>query len=105
MRIAARLCAKQSSVGSATRTFSCGRSTVWTPRCAALTTLAFVTVVMTAPLRAQQADPNAPKPADIGGLNADSFYGKEPTEGVYVRDSAGAVEKLALAQKMERLKE
>src|SRR5665213_4269826 len=34
-------------------------------------------------------------------LNPDSFYGKEPTEGVYVRDSAGAVEKLALAQKME----
>lgn len=41
-----------------------------------------------------------PAPAD-----ADSFYGKEPTEGVYVRDSAGAVEKLTLAQKMERLKE
>ncbi|MDB5289757.1 MAG: outer rane biosis protein BamB [Phycisphaerales bacterium] len=40
-----------------------------------------------------------------GGINGDNFYGKEPTEGVYVRDSAGAVEKLALAQKMERLKE
>ena len=37
--------------------------------------------------------------------NPDSFDGKEPTEGVYVRDSAGAVEKLALAQKMEKLKE
>src|SRR5579859_5252896 len=38
-------------------------------------------------------------------LNPDSFYGKESTEGVYVRDSATAVEKLALAQKMEKLKE
>src|SRR5437764_15247179 len=51
-----------------------------------------------------QNNPPGSQPA-IGGLNADSFYGKEPTEGVYVRDSAGAVEKLALAQKMERLKE
>lgn len=51
-----------------------------------------------------QVVPPATQPAD-GGLNPDSFYGKEPTEGVYVRDSAGAVEKLALAQRMERLGE
>ena len=31
--------------------------------------------------------------------------GKESNQGVYVRDSGGAVEKLALAQRMERLKE
>src|SRR6476469_4847929 len=55
--------------------------------------------------RDAQGQNNGPgsQPA-IGGLNPDSFYGKEPTEGVYVRDSAGAVEKLMLAQKMERLK-
>src|SRR5688572_3032099 len=35
----------------------------------------------------------------------DSFYGKDSNEGVYVRDSAAALEKLALAQRMERLKE
>lgn len=40
----------------------------------------------------------------LGALDPDSFYGKEPSEGVYVRDSAGAVEELMLAQKMERLK-
>jgi len=38
-------------------------------------------------------------------LDPNSFYGKESTEGVYVRDSALALEKFALAQKMERLKE
>src|ERR1051326_8725484 len=31
--------------------------------------------------------------------------GREANQGVYVRDSRGAVEKLALAQRMERLKE
>ena len=45
--------------------------------------------------------PAAPGP----GLDPNSFYGKESTEGVYVRDSALALEKFALAQKMERLKE
>ncbi len=58
--------------------------------------------VITVPIRAD--DVPATQPA-LPGLSADSFYGKEPTEGVYVRDSASAVEKLALAQKMERLKE
>lgn len=40
-----------------------------------------------------------------GALDPNSFLGKDSTEGVYVRDSALAVEKFALAQKMERLKE
>jgi outer membrane protein assembly factor BamB len=37
--------------------------------------------------------------------NPDSINGKEPAEGVYVRDSATAAEKKTLAIKMERLKE
>src|SRR5687767_3725568 len=40
-----------------------------------------------------------------GALDPNSFYGKESTEGVCVRDSAVALEKFALAQRMERLKE
>ena len=40
-----------------------------------------------------------------GALDPNSFYGKDSTEGVYVRDSALALEKFALAQRMERLKE
>ncbi len=40
-----------------------------------------------------------------GGINPESFYGKDPTAGVYVRDSTAALEKIALAQKMERLKD
>ena len=39
------------------------------------------------------------------GVDPKSFEGKDSTEGVYVRDSALAQEKFALAQKMERLKE
>src|SRR5688572_14870621 len=38
-------------------------------------------------------------------LDPNSFAGKESTEGVYVRDSALALEKFAVAQRMERLKE
>ncbi|MDB5303459.1 MAG: bamB 4 [Phycisphaerales bacterium] len=60
------------------------------------------------PILRAQVPPQPPQQAQkevAGGINGDNFYGKEPTEGVYVRDSAGAVEKLALAQKMERLKE
>jgi outer membrane protein assembly factor BamB len=44
-------------------------------------------------------------PGQGPALDPNSFYGKESTEGVYVRDSALALEKFALAQKMERLKE
>src|SRR5665213_887862 len=38
-------------------------------------------------------------------VEVDSFRGKDPVEGVYVRDSTTAVDKLANAQRMERLKE
>ena len=60
--------------------------------------------VAVAPLEAQfrqqvqvQLPPNA--------VNAESFDGKESTQGVYVPESELAMERLALAQKMERLKE
>src|SRR5687768_1695536 len=56
----------------------------------------------------QAAEPPAvatqPAAAD-GGAPGDSLLGKESNQGVYVRDSAVAVEKFALAQRMERLKE
>jgi outer membrane protein assembly factor BamB len=51
----------------------------------------------------QQAQRAAPQPGGI--IDPNSLAGKESTEGVYVRDSAIALEKFALAQKMERLKE
>lgn len=41
----------------------------------------------------------------VAGLNPDSFYGKDSPSGVYVRDSAAALEKFALAQKMQGYKE
>src|SRR5438876_4045182 len=44
-------------------------------------------------------------PLDAQDANPASLYGKDPTQGVYVRDSAVAVEKFALAERMERLKE
>ena len=37
--------------------------------------------------------------------NPSSLYGRESTQGVYVRDSAVAVEKFALAERLEQLKE
>src|SRR5687767_7522608 len=38
-----------------------------------------------------------------GGLNPDSFYGKETFQGVSVRDSLEAIKKLEDARRMERL--
>src|SRR5687767_952003 len=37
--------------------------------------------------------------------NPSSLYGRDSTQGVYVRDSAVAVEKFALAERLEHLKE
>src|SRR6478672_10030727 len=51
-------------------------------------------VIIALPLLARAQDAN---PA--------SLYGKDSTQGVYVRDSAVAVEKFALAERMEHLKE
>src|SRR5258706_5408383 len=48
----------------------------------------------------------ATQPAMIqprGGLNPDSFYGKETFQGVSVRDSLEAVKKIEDARRMERL--
>ena len=42
-------------------------------------------------------------PADA--VNAENFNGKESNEGVYAPESTNAMDQLALAQKMERLKE
>ncbi len=38
-------------------------------------------------------------------VNPQSLYGRDTTQGVYVRDSAVAVEKFALAERMEHLRE
>src|SRR4051812_37049123 len=40
-----------------------------------------------------------------GGLNPDSFYGKETFQGVSVRDSLEAVKKIEDARRMERLQD
>src|SRR4051794_41092107 len=40
-----------------------------------------------------------------GGLNPDSFYGKETFQGVSVRDSLEAVKKIEDARRMERLED
>lgn len=51
-----------------------------------------------------------PAPAQVvrqqrGGLNPDSFYGKETFQGVSVRDSLEAVKKIEDARRMERLED
>jgi outer membrane protein assembly factor BamB len=43
--------------------------------------------------------------AQRGGLNPDSFYGKETFQGVSVRDSLEAVKKIEDARRMERLED
>jgi outer membrane protein assembly factor BamB/TolA-binding protein len=54
----------------------------------------------------QRAPATAPTAAPGGDApESDSLLGKESNQGVYVRDSAVAVEKFALAHRMERLKE
>src|SRR5687768_5734642 len=58
-----------------------------------------------AELQALQAQVQAIGQEAVIGVDPNSFYGKESTEGVYVRDSALALEKFAVAQRMERLKE
>lgn len=58
----------------------------------AVRTLVVLSLCVAASSRAQDADPA-------------SIYAKESNQGVYVRDSVTAVEKLALAERMERLTE
>ncbi|HEY7120440.1 MAG TPA: hypothetical protein VH475_27900, partial [Tepidisphaeraceae bacterium] len=51
----------------------------------------------------QAAQPAVPVQPPRGGLNPDSFYGKETFQGVSVRDSLEAIKKLEDARRMERL--
>src|SRR5438094_3248731 len=55
--------------------------------------------VMTTAAQAQQ------QIFEPGGQQQTSDVPRDPKTGVYVRDSAVAIEKLALAERMERLKE
>ena len=57
-----------------------------------------VLVAQVRTLPVQQAQPQ-----QRGGLNPDSFYGKETFQGVSVRDSLEAIKKLEDARRMERL--
>src|SRR4051812_32346325 len=80
------------------------------PAAAVATAIALAAIMGTAVLRAQpvpatQPQVHAQAAAPAGGINPDAMAGKDGQEGVFVRDSALAVEKFALAQKMERLKE
>lgn len=68
----------------------------------ALTSLALAGLLVTCPVTGQE---QVPPPGVAVGPDPNSLSGKEPGEGVYVRDSALALEKLALAERMERLKE
>lgn len=55
---------------------------------------------------AVHAQPAGQQPAvPRGGLNPDSFYGKESFQGVSVRDSLEAIKKLEDARRMERLED
>src|SRR5687768_6384640 len=58
--------------------------------------------VISAPARTQDAIDDRAQPARG---NPSSLYGRDSTQGVYVRDSAVAVEKFALAERLEHLKE
>src|SRR3954452_10890782 len=69
------------------------------------TRLILATLCAVAPL-ATLAQPVAVQPAiPRGGLNPDSFYGKETFQGVSVRDSLEAIKKLEDARRMERLED
>src|SRR5947207_920787 len=55
--------------------------------------------------RADTPRPGQQQAGQALDLSNDSLYGRDTTQGVYVRESTAAVEKLVQAQKMERLKE
>ena len=61
-----------------------------------------LSIGISAPARAQDAIDDRAQPARG---NPSSLYGRDSTQGVYVRDSAVAVEKFALAERLEHLKE
>src|SRR3954463_827858 len=55
--------------------------------------------------RAQSRPVGIPQAQRVGGLNPDSFYGKETFQGVSVRDSLEAIKKLEDERRMERLED
>src|SRR4051794_28803506 len=69
----------------------------------------FAAAVVTVPLVGFSQVRTAPVPQQAqpprGGLNPDSFYGKESFQGVSVRDSLEAIKKLEDARRMERLED
>jgi outer membrane protein assembly factor BamB len=68
------------------------------------TRLLLVAALVAAPLTAF-AQPATQPAMPRGGLNPDSFYGKETFQGVSVRDSLEAIKKLEDARRMERLED
>ncbi|MGB7157492.1 MAG: hypothetical protein WBD40_05465, partial [Tepidisphaeraceae bacterium] len=70
-----------------------------TPRAMGVIVVLFAASLSLAQPATQPAAPAAGAPGDS------AIVGKESNQGVYVRDSAVAVEKFALAQRMERLKD
>jgi outer membrane protein assembly factor BamB len=60
-----------------------------------------IAVGQTRPALVRPPMPQVPR----GGLNPDSFYGKESFQGVSVRDSLEAIKKLEDARRMERLQD
>lgn len=67
-------------------------------------TLIFASLLLCS-IASAQTQPAAVDGVQADGSNPQSLYGKDSTQGVYVRDSAVAVEKLALADHMKHLKE
>src|SRR5258706_15122269 len=68
----------------------------------------FLAVSLVAAIFGDRASAQATQPAQVvvrGGLNPDSFYGKETFQGVSVRDSLEAVKKIEDARRMERLED
>jgi outer membrane protein assembly factor BamB len=69
------------------------------------TLIAAVLAAMPAGIAFGQASQPAVQVPQRGGLNPDSFYGKETFQGVSVRDSLEAVKKIEDARRMERLED
>ncbi len=66
---------------------------------------ALVSAILTATAGVCFGQPVQQPAVPRGGLNPDSFYGKETFQGVSVRDSLEAIKKLEDARRMERLQD
>lgn len=62
----------------------------------------FLAAVCTLAPAAMGQEPEPPADRPGGGLNPDSFYGKDPAQGVYVRESTELLKQFELGQRMER---